>query len=211
MTAFPMLMPFHDSVAHAQETDSYVKAEALIRKMKSKDPKTKLAGMEGLANMGCSAEPALIRLLKTGKGPDRIAAAALLGGTKSPKAMEALAQGLRVMDQNAQERIGLTLSRIGPPAIPALQKLLKDPKWQVRCLAVAVIADMKSDQTIPVLVRAADDPDWHVRLPAVMKLGTFNDQRALDAVERRQLDANDAVQTAAKIAIANINYVRGQR
>lgn len=98
-----------------------------------------------------------------------------------------------------------------PPDFAAL----KDPRPEVRRLAVATLGRIASADILPELVRATDDENEQVRMEAVRAISEKRDERVKQALIKRLQDSSVEVRTAAARGLSAyrdpeaINALRG--
>jgi hypothetical protein len=98
-------------------------------------------------------------------------------GSQASNAVPALVDLLLQTNMpNASLRSSMALASIGPPAIPALLKVLTTPHLFNRDLAAYVFANMNSPGTnaepaVPILLKSLDDPDIDLAEAAALALG----------------------------------------
>ncbi len=81
-------------------------------------------------------------------------------------------------DTQAEEAVG-GLKAVGDQALPALQKLLRDPDPHKRWWAPRALAALGTDAAVKLLIEALDDPDPDVRACAVVALSQLKPQEAI--------------------------------
>ncbi len=155
----------------------------LLDTVKSGTPAAQLAALEGLANLGADAQPAIPAVLSLRSGGNAALAA-------------------------AQAR---TLAAIAPDAkavVPVLTVLSKHDSVSVRVASVSALGTYPgaADATIPLLIGALKDPEVSVRLAAVSALAAHGEsaKAAVPALDAALNDSQGAVTIRAAEALAMI-------
>jgi len=166
-----------------------------------------------------NAVPALIEALETDDDDNEFRAAAqfALGriGPASAPATELLTKSIESDNADVRSSALYALAKIGPAAksaAPTLMKGMASEDENQKLLAVWALtkidpthADL-ADQAIPMLIGALEHSREYVRVEAAVALGEFGAKAtaATTALEAAQKDESEAVQAAAKAALAQI-------
>lgn len=100
------------------------------------------------------------------------------------------------------------LIKVGPPAIPALGKLLKEKSPGLRAIVVEILGKIRDSRATPFLVRALKDNDGSVRSLCAISLGMIGDQRATPALIRALKDKDKDVRLDAASALGDLQDAR---
>ncbi|HXK05925.1 MAG TPA: HEAT repeat domain-containing protein [Verrucomicrobiae bacterium] len=132
----------------------------------------KLAGQDdrplnALLEMGVSAVPELIRVLKQFDEPFRAYSARALGHIGDGAAIPALCEALGDQDGTVRVEALAALGRFGAraPLQPILERL-SDDSVEVRVAAAGVLGEIGGSETLGGLIRAMNDPEPSVRSAA---------------------------------------------
>jgi HEAT repeat protein len=157
----------------------------LVQALKSQYAETRRGAAEELAAFGPRAHAAVPALIEALRDPDvgvRFLAVQALGdiGPEAQAAIPALLgidqspiPGARVVvliNYGAES----ALARIGPTAVPALRKALRDPNAPVRGIAARALGEIgpPARESLPDLSALVKDEEWSVRLDAAIGLWT---------------------------------------
>jgi HEAT repeat protein len=156
-----------------------------------------------LRSVGC--EPALAPVLDALKDKDvatrRQAALAVSNMRPVPKtAMAPLVEALRDPDSMVRTYVGVTLQRIGEPAVPLLLAALTDKDPQVRRGAITGLGTNRNAEVVAALMEALKDEDNLVGISAATKLGQIG-QPALKPLIEALKDQQPRVRHRAAIAL----------
>lgn len=88
-----------------------------------------------------------------------------------------------------------------------LEQLLTDTAADVRKIALSALSDLDAPQLQPQAERMLGDPVFFVRTLAARILAKFPNAHAVQALSRRLLDENDAVQLAVKRSLVELGNV----
>lgn len=153
---------------------------ALIRALADPDPFVRTVAAGAIPEVGISAEEAVPAL------------AALLGSGQSVAACRALA----------------SYGAEAAPAVPALEKLLKDPAGDVRWNAARALGEIgpSAESAVPALVAVLRDEDAAVREHAAEALGDIGPAAAaaVPALVERLADKNERVRRDAARSLGQI-------
>lgn len=152
--------------------------DALIAALEDEDEYVRAAAARALGNIGPEAEraiPELVKMMKNHAMIDRMAAAAGLGGI-GPKARESIpllaeALGSQAEDHNVKYRAAEALGNIGPEAVPALAKTLKNNQYFVRRISARALGNTRAVSAVAPLIEALEDDDRSVRSISAQALG----------------------------------------
>ena len=100
------------------------------------------------------------------------------------------------------------LVRIGPPAIPHLGQLLRNPGPEARTLGVTVLGEIGDAAAVPFLLTALRDSELQVRKRAVEGLGNIGDSGAIFHLIEALADASADVCAAAAEALGKLKDAR---
>jgi HEAT repeat protein len=147
----------------------------LVQALKGRYAETRREAAEELVARGPQARAAVPALIEALRDPDfavRYFAAEALGSI-GPTAEAAIPALLAAHYGGAS-----ALARIGPPAVPALRKALRDPKPGVRKTAAEALRDIgpPAREALPELSAALKDEAYSVRLEAAKALWTVGRQ-----------------------------------
>jgi HEAT repeat protein len=102
-----------------------------------------------------------------------------------------------VEGQTAMKSLTAALLRIGPPAVPALTRMLKDNNWQVVRTAVIIMGEMGNRDTVNDLTHSIYHIDNRVRMEAIRSLARIGGREATEVLIDLLQDKNMAVRKQA--------------
>jgi len=150
---------------------------ALIADLTSGDTKRSGDARLELISLGEVAAPALVDLLQTGEGQDRILAATTFWGmgARAPSAVPALAAALSDADPDLRVACAMALENMGPAAreaVPALALALSDSERPVRQAAVKALGSIgpEASAALPALEEAIRRESWPEAEDAVRRI-----------------------------------------
>jgi len=171
--------------------------DALIEALEDEDEYVRAAAGRALGEIGPQAEraiPALMKMMKDHVMIVRMAAAVGLGGI-GPKANEAiplLAEALESQDEdhNVKYRAAKALGDIGPEAVPALTKAVKNNQYFVRRISARALGNTGVAAAVWPLIEALQDNDRNVRSISAQMLGEIgsNAKEAIPALTKALRD-----------------------
>jgi HEAT repeat protein len=148
-----------------------------------------VAAVDMIATFGSAATPTVPRLVRCARSthePLRWSATTALGAIGSPLALSPLVD-LLLFDESAEVRhaAAVSLSQLGPPAVPTLVQLLEDPEPEVRARAADALRRVgrKAASADRPLQTVLDDSSPLVRLNAMEALWAITGDAAV-TVER---------------------------
>jgi len=139
--------------------------------------------------------------------------------TKEPVFLILKAAGKEVVDavvrrlvaaglKASRKPLTTALLRIGTPAEPALQVLLKDGRWQVVLAAVSILAELGSRDTVKGLAQTAYHNDGRVRMESIRALALIGGMEASAALLELVHDENQAIAQHAIQWLGNTKNAR---
>lgn len=108
----------------------------------------------------------------------------------------------------SRKSLTAALLRIGPPAVPALTRLMKDGRWQVVHTAVAILGEMGNRDAVKELVATVFHSDNRVRMETISSLAKIGGMEATAVLVDLLRDANPAIGIQA---ITWLGHTRNQR
>jgi HEAT repeat protein len=157
------------------------------------------------------AVPALIEALSHASRAVRFEATWALGQIESPLAAAALAERLTDGDLGVQSQAAQALKNIGPPALPALSAMLKNPASNTRSVAARTLGQMGLDGAMPVLVEVLQNDAFpYVRCDAARALGEIGSHDAVFHLAAMLKDGDRSVRNAVIRALRHINTPEAQ-
>ena len=114
-----------------------------------------------------------------------------------------LFSALRSPEKKVRGDAARQLGQTGPPAIPGLLEMLRDPDWVVRYRVVEALAMIPDPRVDPVLLASLEDRRDHVRYMSAKSLGIRKMKGALAPLISHLRDDNEFVrmQVARTIAV----------
>ncbi len=139
-------------------------------------------------------------------------AATLLGEFRDPRAVGPLIDALRDEDRAVRDAATSALRKIGPPIVPSVLAILKDPNGNVQEIAVGLLKDLPDAQCVDPLIGCLTSQNWVVRMHAAKGLGPIGETRAvshlvpllMDTVKAVRADATDALARIGRPAVASL-------
>ena len=125
-----------------------------------------------------------------------------------PSAVPALIRALRDKDPWVQVTAALALCKLGTPAVEPLIAALRDEDWHVRFNAARTLGELGDARGVEPLVAALKDEDARVREEAAAALGKLGDARGVEPLEELLGDENADVRKAAEAALEKLREKR---
>ncbi len=113
-----------------------------------------------------------------------------------------------VDNEFARDALATAILRIGQPAVPSLNEMLKDSKLQIVSSAIAILGEMKSRDSVKGLMLTAYHIDTRLRLESIRSLAKIGGREATALLIDLLRDNNLAVRQQA---IAWIGHTRNQK
>ena len=113
-----------------------------------------------------------------------------------------------VDNEFARDALATAILRIGLPAVPSLNEMLKDSKSQIVCSAIALLGEMKSRDSVKGLMLTANHIDTRLRLESIRSLAKIGGREATALLIDLLRDDNPAVRQQA---IAWIGHTGNQK
>jgi HEAT repeat protein len=113
-----------------------------------------------------------------------------------------------VDNEFARNALANAILRIGLPAVPALNEVLKGTKWQVIRSAIAILGEMKSRDSVKGLMMTAYHIDTRLRMESIRSLAKIGGREAMALLIDLLRDNNPAVRQQA---IAWIGHTGNQK
>jgi HEAT repeat protein len=113
-----------------------------------------------------------------------------------------------VDNEFSRNALAAAILRIGLPAVPALNDMLKDSRWQVVRSVIGILGDMKSTDSVTGLTRTAFHVDTRLRLESVSSLAKIGGKEATSVLVDLLQDDNPAIRLQA---VAWIGHTRNKR
>ncbi|ADW71588.1 HEAT repeat domain-containing protein [Granulicella tundricola] len=163
--------------------------DPLLASLKDPDSLVRMIAASSLSGFKEPREvPPLIAALSDPNGDVSMAAGFTLGDLQDPRAIPAMISAL------ADHRGGgMSLTRMGHAAVPALIEALHDSNPKVRGGVAEALATLKDSAAVTPLLAAIHDPDAAVRRSVVVALSSFHDSRTADTVMAETKDPDATV------------------
>ncbi|MDH7571027.1 MAG: HEAT repeat domain-containing protein, partial [Armatimonadota bacterium] len=129
------------------------------------------------------------------------------GELRDPRAVPLVRDYLFGYDEALRDAAVAAFSKIGPPAIPALAELMKNPRFEVRMGALRSLAGIQDPRVVPILAAALKDPDENVRVTAAEVLGRPGDATAVPPLLGALSDPSWRVAAKARDSLAVVGAV----
>lgn len=153
-------------------------------------------------------EPAAVRLSALLESPDgevRAAAAQILEGLPSERAVPALISAAADLDENVRGRAVRALGAIRSPAArPALLARLEDPVAGIRSDAFLALAALGAEEIVAQAAEFLSADGWWTRSSAVSALGTLGSEAGIPMAVQALGDADAHVRRDAAVALLRI-------
>lgn len=139
-------------------------------------------------------------LLKDSDAEVRAHAAAAVGMTKDPQAVDALISAMQdEMDPDARYAQMSALAALGDTkASKHIQKWLNSERWQDRYHAIDALGNLACEESLPVIIKTLRDPHPKVRENAILSAGYY-DSPKIREILLDLLDDDDVGVSAAAI------------
>jgi protein-S-isoprenylcysteine O-methyltransferase Ste14 len=171
----------------------------------SSDLRRRLQLLERTTSFG---EPAAVRLSALLESPDgevRAAAAQILEGLPSERAVPALISATTDPDENVRGRAVRALAATRSPAArPALLARLEDPVAGIRSEAFLALAALGAEEIVPHAREFLSAEGWWTRSSAVSALGTLGSEVGLPLAAEALDDPDVHVRRDAAVALLRI-------
>lgn len=146
----------------------------LLRKLREGPAPVRVEAIEELARIGTpEAIEAIREALRDPIALVAREAACALGKLRASGAAEDLAAALACPDFSVRRAAARALVRIGPPAVPALLRAIRDPDqpWRARREALWALAEIPGPEAEEAMGQLADNPHPAIRDIARWRLG----------------------------------------
>ena len=173
----------------------------LSRALGDKDEEVHWKAAVGLKKLGRPSVLALVAVLLNGSLHAKQCSAWTLGEIGDPAAAGALAAALEEDDGDLRWKAAISLSQVGPKALPSLASPLEKGNVETRRCAIWAAGQIGGNAALPVLEQALSDTDNHVRAKAVVALGSIKGEAATQLLLRMVRDADAIVRKDAIVAL----------
>ena len=106
------------------------------------------------------------------------------------------------------DQVAYDLAKLGPSAVPALIRALRESDWPVRCVAALALGKLGDARAIEPLIAALKDKDKNVRYSAASALGELGNARAVGLLIAALRDEDEDVRRSAARALGELGDAR---